>query len=231
MKVIGMISSGFDSGLTEAAANSLRKACDKVYILDGGIANADNLEDEPTNLAFAVRSDGYHVRHGSIFTDDAAKRTALLKWVQHENDDDCFGIVLDSDEVLLWGEYMRDFLALAEKRPATAAGGFPLRLVEFDGSVALAASRVYKLGAIDHYDLSSYTVTLAGSSAPITLPNTRVCYMHGMPLRSDDPRCRPPVQGEPHILHRTMLRSPGRTTQRQHEAELSWINARKPAGV
>lgn len=225
-----MISSGYDSGLTEAAARSLKTCCDKVYILDGGIAGAEPGEDAVTDLSFAVDREGFRVRHSSSHASDAEKRSALLEWVKHENPPDSFGVVLDSDELLLWGEYLRDFLELAAKRPITAAGGFPLRLVEFDGSVALVSSRVYRIGLIDRYELSVHTVILKGQTAPIALPNIQVCYMHGIAMRGDDPRCRPPLQGEPHILHRTMLRNPDRKTQRQHEAEGAWFEQRKLSG-
>jgi hypothetical protein len=226
MNVVGMISSGYDSGIIESAARSLKQACDTVYILDGPIAGSD--AGEHTDLSWAEPNEGFRVRPFSVpFESDATKRTALLEWVKHTNGPDTWCVVLDSDELLLWGEYLRDFLALAEHRPITAARGFPLRLVEFDGSVALVSSRIYKLDAVKRYELSVHTIILEGSDTPIALPNQQVCYMHGNPMRPDDPRCRPPLQGEPHILHRTMLRNPTRQAQRQHEVEGEWFEQRK----
>jgi hypothetical protein len=227
VKVVGLISSWKDGELVAGAARSLLPACDKVYVYDAPIVGAGD-EGETSSFERAYSGNSLRVRHSRAqFEDDAAKRTALLKWAQHEQGPGTWAVVLDSDEVLLWAEYLRDFLALAAVRPVTAAGGFPLRLVELDGSVALVSSRVFPLHALDRYELSVHTVWLKDAPAPIALPNQQVCYMHGAPLNATDPRCRPPLQGEPHILHRTMLRDVSRQVERQHEAEGRWFEERK----
>jgi hypothetical protein len=178
---------------------------------------------------------------------DAAKRDDMLRWSKEhrrrrvrgaaDDDNDPLWILwLDGDEVLLYGEYLRDWCERAAK--TTGAGGFPLRLVEMDGSVAKCYGKIVRAGVISRYLQSSYQIELHNGMV-VALPNVPICSAGGIPIRPNDligqldpeslsvklwlSENRPPLMGEPHLLHRSMLRDPNRVARRQHEAEAEFF--------
>lgn len=188
------------------------------------------------------------VRHmGSVYTEhpkrigsDAEKRSRMLrraKTIANERkkpDEEPLWVVwLDGDELLLFGEYLRDHVYRAEF--VTGAGGFPIRIVELDGSVALSYGKIIRAEHVTRYLQSSYQVELV-SGAIVALPNVKVCSAGGIPYLTPEVNAelharqdeilavhRPPLAGEPHILHRSILRSPERDAERQSKAEGRWF--------
>jgi hypothetical protein len=126
---------------------------------------------------------------------------------------------LDGDELLLWGEQLHDWLTrvLHDDDPANPVGGWPFALVELDGSVSICMGKLVRADLIRRYLVSSSYIEMVDGSRR-TVGN--VCYW----TVKDGPmfehwRARPPLQGEPHLLHRSILRSGSRSVERQGVAE------------
>jgi len=174
-------------------------------------------------------SSGFHPRLTCAegeWKSDAEKRTAILK-VAKGITPSAWGIWLDDDEILLHGEYLHDLCWRSEKE--TATGGTTIRLVEYDGSVAECYGKLIRLAAIERYLMSSYEVELSNGMT-VALPNVPICTAGGIPVYTNDTSItdpederlgflRPPLQGEPHILHRHGLRNPNRKVARLHDTE------------
>lgn len=175
----------------------------------------------------------FHSRIGR-WKDDAAKRTAMLQYAQDYESEILDGrplwiLWLDGDEILLYGEYLADYVLRAEK--TTGAGGFALRLVELDGSVSFTHNRIIRGENVKRYVHSIMTIELL-SGLTVSLPNVQICAQGGVPMKIDGSKVeledlatlRPPLMGEPHILHRSVLRDPNRVAVRQSDAEKQWFS-------
>lgn len=104
---------------------------------------------------------------------DGDKRTAMLKWTKERFHDRPLWVVLvDGDEVLVNGRYLRDLIQHAiwmdEQRGASIAdpdnlptGGLPLRIMEADGSVSFTRSRVFNANVIRRFVVSNLIVETA----------------------------------------------------------------------
>lgn len=238
--IVGLISSYREGSLLRSCIASARTGCDSVCVFEGPIG--DELPDS-TKADFPLPLE-YLPSKITIgrWKSDAVKRTKMLwwarnRWVQQklepdEERDPLWILWLDGDEILLWGEYLRDWIERAEKE--SGAGGFPLRLVELDGSVAKAYGRIVRGDLVERYLVAAYQLELVGGMI-IALPNVQICAAGGVPYGygedkqitiEDLAELRPPLAGEPHILHRPMLRDPAREAQRQHEAEAEWFKAK-----
>ncbi len=226
---------------------------DHVAIFEGPVGGAEpsserHLPIEQLPHSFGSTKRFLHARLGE-WEDDADKRSSMVAYAkarhfEHYNriagvgvsEDDLpplWVFWLDGDEVLLWGEYLIDWVNRAEKE--TGAGGFSLRLVELDGSVAKTHNRIVRGDLIEHYVHSSVSIQLR-SGVIVSLPNVQICgaggvpvwnaEKEGRPIVADDLMdLRPPVAGEPHILHRSILRDPARAlvARRQSDAEMDFF--------
>lgn len=232
--IYGLVSSFREGVLLDNAVRSAAVGCDQVLICEGPVNNAPATGPESWVGAGGL-SQNVTMRYGE-WESDAAKRTDLLRWAQDLNALRCWGpawaLWVDGDEALIWPEYLSDLTARAEYE--TGAGGFGIRIVEMDGSVAMCSGKIIRLDAVERYLVSSYQVELAGGMV-VALPNVPICGAGGIPLGDYDPsmpseerdawlaKHRPPLQGEPHLLHRSGLRAPTRTTERLHKAEGDWF--------
>jgi hypothetical protein len=181
------------------------------------------------------------------FADDADKRSSMLRSAKTRanalgkpKDEPLWILWLDGDELLVYPETFADLCYAASHTEGFAAGGggFPFRIVELDGSVALTYGKVIRAEIITRYVVSSYQVELANGMV-VALPNVKVCAAGGIPAMSPEDMAelgsrqdelmaihRPPVAGESHILHRSILRHPDRIArvERQNEAEGRWFS-------
>lgn len=194
---------------------------DDILVFDGS-TNNPNAEDDTYKLD--QRADHAPVPYAYFYgswRSDAHKRSEMLfeaKCLGHD-----WALWLDGDEILLWGQYLHDFVRRADQE--TATGGTTIRIVEYDGSVAMCYGKLIKPANIRSYDMSSYEITLENGMT-VALPNVPICYAGGIPYGNvskwNDPLLainRPPLQGEPHLLHRHGLRDPNRGVERLHDAE------------
>lgn len=226
-----LIPSYMEGPLLASCVQSAR-AAGRVTVYEGPIGDAPKSDSIQTTYA-----KGCSTYVTGRWESDAAKRTAMLKATQqmHGRSREPLWILwLDSDELLLWGEYLRDWQNRAEVE--TGAGGFLIRLVELDGSVVLTYCKIVRGDMIESYEHSINVVQLKNGMT-ISMPNVPICRAGGVPVWTDETRAievddlarlRPPVHGEPHILHRTLLRNPQRPGERQSDAESRWYEQNDP---
>ena len=191
-----------------------------ILVFEGPINHNGN-RHQFVKKTMTPRGTDYYLYRGR-WKSDASKRTDMLMEAKAENHD-AWGLWLDGDEILLYGEYLRDHCRRADSE--TATGGTTIRIVEYDGSVAQCYGKLIKVGNVSKYIMSSYEIELE-SGLTVALPNVPICSAGGMPIGNitdrDDPILainRPPLMGEPHLLHRHGLRDPNRTAPRLHDEE------------
>lgn len=219
--IVGLVSCYREGRLVAGAVRSALAACDVVHVAEGPWGEAPDV-GEPSDLERWHKprkpkpraAGGVYVRYGR-WEDDAAKRTWLLEQTR-PYDPPVWGVWVDGDELLLWGEYLRDMVARAETE--TGTGGFGLRLVELDGSVAMCQGKVIRCENVRRYLVSSYQVELLNGMT-VALPNVP----HWDWQRGGPTGHRPPLAGEPHLLHRSGLRAGERAELRGHDAEAQWF--------
>lgn len=241
LPIVGLLSTFAEGPLGEAAARSLARACDRLIIGEGPIGEATARPHRWPSIKAG------HLLTGEWPT-DAAKRTALVRAAQEATGGKPFWVVwLDGDEILLWPEHLRLWIhrAEAEDWAATSSdlkqtGGFPVRLVELDGTTVQATGRVIRGDLIEAYLHSIVEVKMKSLLSSIPLPNVpawepgREETLPGgetiqVPADTITGYRRPPLQGEPHILHLSALRDPGRGAERQSEAEVRGYRERAAA--
>lgn len=195
---------------------------DEIFVVEGPTTFPLNKFDGAWDAHRTPRKNVRYMRATGVWKSDADKRTAILREAQAWNHD-AWGLWLDADEILLYGDQLRIHINRAEQE--TATGGSTIRIVEYDGSVAQCYGKLIRVGNIRNYVMSSYEVELTNRMT-VALPNVPICSMGGIPIGEikdrDDPELalkRPPVIGEPHLLHRHGLRNPKREAPRLHDKE------------
>jgi hypothetical protein len=245
--IVGLCSSFREGRLVRGAVESLAEGCEVVLVLEGPaphdrepLGKESELRGLPANVI--VRRESHD--------DDAAKRTALVQWAQalhkrrsyHHSRSPLWLVWCDADEILLWSRYLPDYLEHLEQSSdayanENATGGFGLRHVEPDGSVHLSTGRVLNGHTAFRYLVSGYQLEL-DSGMIVALPLLPLCSAGGIPLSPNSVQLtqltpetqdewlaqhRPPLDGEPHTLHRHPLRSKPRARQRMHVDEAQWF--------
>lgn len=231
MKIVGLVSSFREGELLRSAIESLAPL-DHVLVAEGPVEqNADLSGQEsliPSYVGEPKRQ--VHVMRGE-WPADAAKRTAMIRWVQDRRwlrGEEVWGLWLDGDEILLWGEYLADWLRRASQAGTAddPAAGWPLSIVEPDGSVAWCMGKLIRVDLIERYLISSSFIEMKGG-ATRTVGNVQCWTPLDGPTQFTEAegerlphwRARPPLQGEPHLVHRWHLREKQRQVERQHKAE------------
>jgi len=229
MKIVALVSSYREGPLLEAAIRSVAML-DHVLVAEGPVDENRRAFGEESVIPKDLQR--LSVIRGE-WPADAAKRTAMVQWMQARRwmqDEEIWGLWLDGDEVLLWGEYLRDWINRVVEEsddPDNPVAGFPFTLVEFDGTVVWCMGKLVRIDLVERYLISSsyvefkggYTKTIGNVTAWTPLDGP--LHMVDLPDGSKVPhwRARPPLQGEPHLQHRPMLRSLRRQVERQHLAE------------
>jgi hypothetical protein len=220
--IVGLVSCYREGRLAQDAVQSLLSCCDAVRVLEGPIGEpADGGRD--TDWKAFHRDPRVIVQAGGWET-DAAKRTALLQTTRRYPPP-VWGVIVDGDELLMYGDGIPALLEHHEQE-AEARGevswGATLRLVEGDGSCGLIMARLLRLDLIERWLISSYHLLLK-NGVEVSRPNAYL--LAGAEADRDElepstgMQVRRPLQGEPHILHRSFLRPPQRTAERQSKLE------------
>ncbi len=241
MKIVGLVSSYREGQLLESAIGSLA-ALDAIVVFEGPVEQNADLSGPESVIPNRVGSLQVNVVRGE-WPADAAKRTAMIEWCHTRRwlqGEDVWGLWLDGDEILLWGEYLADWI-----RAAASAGtledpvaGWPISLVELDGSVAWCMGKLVRVDLIEKYLISSSFIQMRGGETRTVgnvqcwtptdgptqftesaVPPTDKDLDRGRTERLPHWRARPPLAGEPHLQHRWMLRPRERQVERQHKAE------------
>ncbi len=227
MKIVGLVSSYREGALLSSAIRSLEHL-DAIVVFEGPVERNADLSGPESVIPQRVGKTQVNVVHGE-WPADAAKRTAMIEWCHSRRwleGEDVWGLWLDGDEILLWGEYLGDWIRAAASGGTDddPVAGWPISLVELDGSVAWCMGKLVRVDLIERYLISSSFIEMRGGETR-TVGNvqcwTPVDGPTQMGADGETPhwRARPPLQGEPHLQHRWMLRPRERQVERQHKAE------------
>lgn len=238
--IVGLVSTYREGSLALSAVRSLLTCCDSVRVMEGPIGHAHEAGN-PTDWR-ELAKDQRVIVHAGEFGSDAEKRTALLNKTRRFPTP-TWGVILDGDEALIWGEYLRDQIERMRDADPNATGQ-SLRIMESDGSVAQINARILRLDLVESYVHSSYHLRFTNGTEAAR-PNflLRLAGQTDLPphrdlidqLKKIKPRHvewspeneatirdlerelatgyiqrRRPLAGEPHILHRSVLRPASR---------------------
>jgi hypothetical protein len=235
MIVVGMVSAYREGRLLLGAVDSiLNVGLDRLYVFEGpaGEPLADD-NPSPESPLDGIRS--VAVVHRGRWRTDGRKRNEMLQRAKREFPGaNVWAVVVDADEVLVNGRYLRDRLewitAEDEQRGASVAlpdnppmARWPLHLVEHDGSMALITARIFRIDLVRSIDHSTSVVTnvsgirdgwgnFAASSQAFT-ERWFAAVDRGAMI------AWPPLPTEPHLVHRSNLRHPARRILRMSEQE------------
>lgn len=132
-----------------------------------------------------------------VWDTQGQKLTELTRYIQKwgKPGEPVWAMHLDGDEVLLWPEQLRDHVErFTEARPFERY--MNIKLVELDGTVGGTQTHLIRADLIEAYLVSGSQMMFKGDTLVTALHNP------------DGDRF--PIQGEPHILHRSVLRQEGR---------------------
>lgn len=232
MIVVGLVSCYKEGRLVVGAIKSLLDVgLDRLYVYEGPAGEPIEADVPDSELkSLSVLGITYNRLVEGRWRTDARKRQAMLEHVQRDygTDSPVWGVIVDGDEILCNGAYVRDILQAALWRDERDPDGvptshWPLRLVEADGAVATIQGRLVRLDLLKRYVVST------------SLVENRLGNPEGWGNIAQDSRfwveyleaslgmgrlvAWPPLPCEPHIFHRSFLRHPDRVSSRMHVQE------------
>lgn len=212
MKTVALVSAYREGALVQAAVASGLAATGHVVVFEGP-TGPPHERGLPSDYSPFRRDPHVVIREGS-WDSDAGKRTAMVEYAHRWSDHaPVWGIWIDGDEVLLWPELLRDTLVKAHELHPDAVA-VTLKIVEYDGTVADCGAKIIRLDLVEAILESSYQVKCFGVDAVLSLPN--------------QPAEVAPLPGQPHLLHRSLLRPAGRDQDRLHLREPDWFDDHDP---
>lgn len=219
-----------------AILSLLEVGLDRLYIFEGpaGEPLGDDVPDSDYPPVVA-NAELVHLHKGRWRT-DGRKRNAMLQQAKQDNEPGgpLWAIVVDADEALINGRYLRDrlewILAEDKHRGASTAlpdnppmARWPLHLVERDGSMSLITGRVFRADLLRSIDHSSSVVTnIAGVQDGWGNYDAVSALWVERWLQAIDAGkmiAWPPLPTEPFLVHRSELRHPLRRGLRMSEQE------------
>lgn len=181
----------------------------KVLIFEGPTSE-HRLDDCPdTNLGHWITKYGVHTGEWET---EAAKRNEMLELSREYWDGNFWILTIDADEILVWGEYLIDWLnALKPGYPESEENVASLKMTVpgWEGEkrelqTFVSPSRLLHSSMIERYEIGLLK---------IRTPTGQEGWFDTLPSQG------PPFYGEPHIHHRYYLRRPERANLRGYELE------------
>jgi len=237
VNVVGMVSSYREGRLSRAAIESLLEVeLDALYVFEGPAGPPLEHEADLPETWLPESVDGCRVVvHRGRWRTDGRKRNEMLQRAKADYPDGpLWAVVVDADEVLANGRYLRDRLewivASDRQRGASVAlpnnppmARWPLRLIETDGAISLITARVFRADLLRSIDHSTSVVTNVagvrdgwGNHAELSKVWIELW------LAAIDKGAMiawPPLPCEPCLVHRSSLRHPGRAGLRMSDQE------------
>lgn len=236
MTLVALISAYREGPLVHGAISSALQATPNVFVFEGP-AGAP-LDAEVPDTDYSMWGERITIKHGSWKT-DAKKRTKMVEACRRFPKP-VWAVWLDGDEILrnpeVLGDWCRYWSWLDEHEQATEPRiGWPIRLVELDGSVAICRGKVVRVDLIDGYSVSSSVFkntlgfTHGEGNVPELLRDKGAGFGDRMMIAVDLNRMIVPswLVAEPYLVHRSMLRHPLRQPLRMHAQEAGEIKRGK----
>lgn len=202
-----LISSYREGELIQGAIYSASACADRIIVWEGSTnAKASPTAGERTKIGRQQLE--VDQLHSGIWRDEASKRNEMLQAARDHYRKPFWILTLDADEILLWGEYLGDWLnALRPGYPRSDQNVAPLKLTVpgFDDETKNGPVTYVQPSRLVHSSLiGGYTNGLVLATTPSGDKLDFSAYRSG----------NPPVFGEPHIHHRYYLRRPDRAKMR-----------------
>ena len=257
--IVGLCSSYLEGPLAQGAVRSLLAACDRIVIFEGP-AGPPLDEDVPTSdfspwglggsdddVAFRSFSDPLIEFRRGRWSTDAKKRPAMIEHLRpamrERPDEPWWGVWVDGDELLCNPELLRDWLQFfdwKEEETGVRNMGWPIKIVEMDGSVAIVQAKVLRVDRLDSYSVSSSV--FKNALGELDARGNYRASIDDFPLGQQLRQLGDPDGGymfawdnfalhEPYIIHRSKLRHPRRQGLRLHEQEAEEIAKAKIEGL
>lgn len=219
--IICLMSTYREGLLPRGAIRSALKATPHVVVFEGLTEIGSEIpESEPTNLGPYKR----YLKFTGQWNSETAKRTAMLDYARNKFGKSFWVLLLDADELLVWGEYLPDWLSvLNPKDPKEVV--VPIKVTEAayrkDPETKEETDRFWTDIGPSHLYHSSLIKRYAVGAWQFETWDGQIVKLDRLPA------AREPMQGEPHILHRSFLRRGERRFFRanQHE-EQRWLDNR-----
>lgn len=211
--VVCLISCYREGELIQGAIRSAKPCADRIMVWEGSTnAKVSPTAGEKTRLGpMQLEVDELY---SGTWKDEAAKRNAMLDRARGWMKGRPFWILtLDADEILLWSEYLGDWLnALRPGYPRSDQNVVPMKITVpgWDDETKNGPATYIQPSRLVHSSLvKEYTNGLVLAVTPDGAKLDFSAY------RSETP----PVLGEPHIHHRYYLRRPDRAAMRGYALE------------
>lgn len=180
-----------------------------VFVAEGGFWNQD-VEGEPTDVGFGNRNN--LIVWNGTWESETAKRNEMLNRARERYEKDFWILTIDADEILVWGEYLVDWLRqLSPGYPESQENIVPMKRTEDKWNkkkgffhTDIAPSRLIHSSVIERYEVGTLR---------FRTPDNKEGSLH----HYSSPK--PPIYGEPHIHHRHYLRRGERAVYRAAEQE------------
>lgn len=212
-QLVGLCPTYREGPLAASAVRSLLECCRVVVVFEGPISGAPE-DGYPTDLDEFRKNQRVVIKTG-VWESEVAKRNAMLEFTRRYPAP-TWGVYLDADEILIDAQYIPDYIWASEvnhtgEMPVAA---IPMLIQEVDASVG-RLHRIIRLDLLEAHVLSMSQWKFKGWDSIVTFPLVAVWR----PGEDVTEHARPPMQGEPHIHHRSYYRPPKRGEYRLHQLE------------
>lgn len=213
--LVGMLPTYREGPLAASAARCLFRCCDVVVSYEGPVGHAPETgvaTEWPKDLARNPKL----IRKTGEWADEVAKRNAMLEFTRRYPAP-VWGVFLDADEILLGAEWIPDLIWAAGQNQdeGRVVSAIPLLIQEVDSSVG-RIHRLIRLDLLERHVLSMSQMLFYGGYGLVTVFPVVPLWRPGQAVTEFN---RPPMEGEPHIHHRSYYRPRGRTDFRLHKEE------------
>jgi hypothetical protein len=232
--VVGMISAYKEGRLVQQAIRSLLEIePDRLYVFEGPAGEPLGAH-VPESVYPAGRAVEPVVFHRGRWRSDGRKRNEMLQRAKVDFPGPFWCVVVDADEVLVNGRYLRDRLDWIEAEDAFRRADsndpdnppmarWPLHLVEHDGSMSMITARVFRGDLLRSIDISSSVVTnvhgVQDGWGNFEAASALWVERWLQAIDAGKMIAWPPQPCEPHIVHRSNLRHPLRRGLRMSAQE------------
>lgn len=224
--IVCLVSTYREGNLARGAIRSALKATQNIIVFEG-LTETEHINGDPTIFGNYKK----YLKSTANWKSESDKRTAMLKYAKRHYGSNFWCLLVDADEILVWGEYLQDWLHVLSPGPGSDENIVPIKVtegtirtteIELEGEqkveipmgvwTDIGPSHLYHASIIDHYVVGAWQ---------FATPDGRVGVLDRKPAM------RPPMMGEPHIHHRSYLRRGDRKEFRAsgHE-EQRWLNER-----